>query len=163
MLLLPFDYMIINTPLNPGAAYRILIDNVEERTTPFFDFQPRLDTKPYLGVIGSEKFRIWKVISYRNSFLPIIRGTIKENNSGTILKITMMPAMSVLLFMSVWFGGLIFALVFLLLDKNDGKLNPAFIIPLLIIGMGLLFVSAGFNAEAISSKEDMKRIFGAKD
>ena len=63
----------------------------------------------FIGKVSISGFRIRSNIKYRNSFLPIIKGSVKagENGSEVIIKMRMHPFVSV--FLTIWLGGVFFA------------------------------------------------------
>jgi hypothetical protein len=51
------------------------------------DVFPASSTKEFVGEVEDRTFRIYRKISYRNSFLPILRGRIEPQASGTRIRI----------------------------------------------------------------------------
>jgi hypothetical protein len=102
MKFFPYDSFIIKTRLSPEDIQQILHDNVE----PNGWFQLRWNVqKPYGGKIDERKFSISRIIRYRNSFLPIIKGEIIPNSGGSIVRIKMRPYGFTIAFMCFWLGG----------------------------------------------------------
>jgi len=54
--------------------------------------------KPFYGTILGDRFRIKRIIDYRNSFLPVIHGKISDNK----VAISLRPSIFVLLFIIIW-------------------------------------------------------------
>ncbi len=57
---------------------------------------------PYQGVVSEESFKIHRIIHYRNSFLPVIRGRFEEQGKSTLVHVTMSLHPLVAIFLGVW-------------------------------------------------------------
>jgi hypothetical protein len=68
---------------------------------------------PYLGTLDGYKFEIRRIIHYRNSFLPIIKGEIRPDAGGSSIEITMHPHLvAIVLLIGLLAGaGLIFSII----------------------------------------------------
>ncbi len=49
-----------------------------------------------------DAFKITRIISYQNSFMPVIHGRIVSTPRGTEVRILMRPYLFVILFLAVW-------------------------------------------------------------
>lgn len=58
---------------------------------------------PYTGTISSDGFEIRRIIHYRNSFLPKIRGRFESGSQGTVIHITMGLHPLVIGFLVFWY------------------------------------------------------------
>ncbi|MFE1748574.1 WD40 repeat domain-containing protein [Coleofasciculus sp. H7-2] len=58
---------------------------------------------PYEGTLSETGFEIHRIIHYRNSFVPIIRGRFELSPSGTIIRITMKLHPFVIAFLVFWY------------------------------------------------------------
>src|SRR5688572_27230366 len=99
MILLPFENITYKTKLMKAEVRSRLNNMVEPRK--MFRFS-RGSSKPYEGTIEANGFDIKRLISYRNSFLPVIIGTIQSGISGTTIHVKMRMHISVILFSCVW-------------------------------------------------------------
>lgn len=116
--------------------------------------------KYFEGEVSDIGFKLSRIISYRNSFLPIIKGSFEESASGLKINISMSMHPFVNAFMLIWFGGVgigFFATIFSFL-KSPTDFHSAFFVPagMLLFGWGL--VSIGFWSEARKAKEKLKTI-----
>lgn len=59
----------------------------------------------YEGTVEGNSFSISRIIGYRNSFLPVIKGEVTENAKGTTIKVRMRLQLFVLLFLFLWGSG----------------------------------------------------------
>jgi hypothetical protein len=61
---------------------------------------------PFEGEVREGAFTVHRAITYRNSFLPRIRGTIAPAPEGSRIRISMSLYLPVLLFMLLWLSGM---------------------------------------------------------
>jgi len=62
--------------------------------------------RPFLGRLNGVSFKMTRIIVYRNSFLPVIRGRISQGDIGADVRLVMTLHPLVALFMLGWFTGL---------------------------------------------------------
>src|SRR5207247_8945197 len=103
MPLLPYRKLKLRSCLPAAQVAEVLANSVEPRRWL------RLGSGrcPFEGTVKGFEFDVQRIISYRNSFLPQIRGTITSEPYGSCITITMRLHIAVLIFMSVWFGGVL--------------------------------------------------------
>lgn len=149
MTFLPFETIIIDTPLTKEETISNLRSNIEREKT--FCLWNKSDTKAFEGQLTTNEFEIKRIISYRNSFLPIIKGRIETFGTGTRLTVNMRLHVAVMTFMAVWFGfvGLFFiASLSSLEDRSDTSLFP---LGMLLFGYPLTM--GGYLFESYRTKE----------
>jgi hypothetical protein len=151
--LLPFDRYTLVTGLKVAEVMRRMEENVAPKrltsnlvVTRWGQNDTHAD-KPYAGIIREQNFEISRVITYKNSFLPVIKGEVTHFLGQTEIKVTSRPHISVLVFCTFWMS-VVFLLCLVLtfgIIKNGFEINkgfdPACLIPyaMLVFG-GLLFV-----------------------
>jgi hypothetical protein len=59
---------------------------------------------PYEGEVCDTGFKISRIIDYRNSFLPTIRGRFEPTPQGTTVQISLSLHPAVTVFLVVWYG-----------------------------------------------------------
>lgn len=101
--LIPFDSLTITTSL----TFSEVLQRLDEVLTPPKLFRITLPfgpppAKPYEGTISGNTFKISRIITGRNSFLPIIKGEIYSQSFGCSIKIRMSLHKIVLAFMILW-------------------------------------------------------------
>ena len=100
---IPFESLTITTSLTFSEVLRRL-DEVVTPSKPFritLPFGPP-PVKPYEGTISGKTFRINRIITGRNSFIPIIKGDIHSQPFGCSIKIRMSLHEIVIGFMLLW-------------------------------------------------------------
>jgi hypothetical protein len=103
MKLIPYLAFAIETRDPPDVIARRLAETTD---------RPRWFRYPaskflYIGKIGDGGFWVVPIIRYRNSFMPVIRGRIEPQQSGTTVHITMSVHWIVIIGMSLWCGGVV--------------------------------------------------------
>lgn len=91
--------------------------------------------KKFRGKFSIDGFKIMRIINYRNSFLPVIKGTVNPTMSGSRISVTMRLHWLVAIFMLFWFGGVSTGLVTFLVAEVSGKTEP---LPMLLVPLGML-------------------------
>lgn len=100
MKFLPYDHFSINTPQHSLEVIKKLETYIEPPKAIRWGFSR--DHAPYEGTISTSGFKIHRIIHYRNSFLPIIRGQFESTNAGTTVHITMQLNSFVTAFLMFW-------------------------------------------------------------
>jgi hypothetical protein len=103
----------------------------------------------FAGTRGGDSFKVVRLIQYRNSFLPVIRGRVVRGDMGTEVRLMMTLQPIVAAFMLLWCAGLILG-VARSLAQSVGSLLAAG--PLLICLFGILLTAAGFFPEALKAR-----------
>jgi len=75
--------------------------DIEERRF----FNSLRSNKTYQGEITENTFKISRIISGQNSFLPVIYGSFKEEKEGTEIKMNLVPDCFVIVFFVFWCVG----------------------------------------------------------
>ncbi len=151
---LPFENMLIRTDLSVEELRRRLSEQVgEPRGLKILAGRPQ----PYLGRFEKDRFCVWRDFSYRNSFKPIIRGKLMDVGSGSYVHLVIRPRIAVLIFMLVWFGGVAWAEVSIMVEAVShgtglveliANSGPFLLIPLAFALFGYLLMMGGFKWEA---------------
>ena len=106
-----------------------------------------------------EGMRITRVIGHRNSFLPVISGTLEQADSGTTVILHMHLHPSTAAFAVLWFGALIgFLLSFLASGWPDAV---AAVVPLGMLLLGGVMFSAFFFPESFKAEQLLRRALRA--
>jgi len=169
MKLIPYERLKIKTSLRAEEALQRLSEKVEPKR--FFRMW-RPDEKPYQGEITGSTFKVTRIIRYRNSFLPIIKGEVQPEMGRSSVAITMQPHILVLIFMALWMVILAISFFFSLIDyisTIDRAGSSLQTLPETILASGgillfsyLLFWGA-FKFESVRSKKFFRELFQAED
>ena len=165
MFLIPFERLTIETPLSPEEVRQRLAEVIEPGRG-FKSFSQ--NHKAYQGELKEHQFEVTRIIHYRNSFLPVIKGEIRQDLGGSVIDIKMSPHIFVIVFMMLWFGfaGTIFLVVagvalvsFWQSSGEDISMLAGIYIPAGFLIFGYLLVMGGFKFEAVKSKAFFRELF----
>ena len=137
----------------PIEILMLLKDNVSIQ--PKWSFLISSSTNPFYGKVADNDFRIYRKISYGNSFLPIIKGKIVPDGSGTLVKVNMGLHPIIRIFMTFWLSGvaLFFAAVHISAAFSGETLDIMFtLIPPVMFILGVALMSIPFYIEAKIAK-----------
>jgi hypothetical protein len=158
--LLPYREFSIETALPPAEVRARLRDAVEPKKWTRWRSG---DHKPFEGQVRDSGFELERIITYRNSFLPCVRGTITPSTRGTRLAGTMRLHGLVVAFMIFWLAAVgCVCLVFVTHAADGGKLEPAALIPLGMLVVLVLPV-AGFIPEARKARRLLAELVEGED
>ena len=169
MKYLPFENFVLTTSLSVDEVRNRLSNNIEPRKGSFISASKTNTSKPYTGSILNNTFKIYRIINYKNSFLPVITGEITQAWGKTEITIKMKPVLFVLIFMAFWLGTVgivcIVILVAAILDFKDiihNGFSPPVLIPFGMFIFGYLLVTLGFKYESSTSKKFLKTLLDAQ-
>lgn len=159
MKYLPFERIVYRTNLSQEEIIKRLSEFVEPKKFSFI----RNPIKDYEGSVDADSFDISRAITYRNSFLPQIYGSIQKINYGTEIQVTMSLNGFVLLFTIVWclIASVSFVIV-LMKGIIDKAISVEFFIPLIMLLFIYGLTMAGFKIESKKSKEYLRKTFEAE-
>ncbi len=101
MHLLPYDTLTLQTTDSLAILLERLTAHIEVQKNFRWSFSR--NHKPYAGTLSETGFEIHRIIHYRNSFLPMIRGRFEPSPEGTIVHITMRLHPFVIAFLIFWY------------------------------------------------------------
>ncbi|GAB2813205.1 hypothetical protein [Ferruginibacter profundus] len=170
---LPVENYTLSTKLSVDEVRDLITAHVAAKRGFTLGFYNTKVTEPYEGEVKENTFTISRVINYRNSFLPIIKGSISSFIGRTQIDITMRPAVGVLIFMSVWLGAvgiacLCIIVVALMHITEIGNVftqgfSPVVLIPFGMFIFGYVLIYFGFKLESKKSKEFLQKLFAAEE
>ncbi len=104
--ILPYNTFSVKTPKSLEDVIGNLATHIEEPQV--FRWKRPRHHAPYAGTLSESGFEIRRIIHYRNSFLPKIRGRFESSADGTIVRITqsLHPVITVfsLFWLSTWYS-----------------------------------------------------------
>nr|WP_295876878.1 hypothetical protein [uncultured Chitinophaga sp.] len=164
MKFLPIERYTLLTKLSPEEIKTLLEANVEPKGYNLHIrigwFQPK-GAKPYQGAVSVNGFFISRIIGYRNSFLPEIRGEVSHEVVHTAVKINMQLTLFVRIFMVLWFGAVVVGLVLCVGAMINGsrageKFESFLLVPFPMLIFGYLMVTLSFGYEVNKSKKFLR-------
>lgn len=158
MQLLPYHKLTIRTQEPLSMVIEKLEAQIQAPETFRWGF-PRPHA-PYTGTISESGFKIYRIIHYRNSFLPVIRGQFESSSDETLVHITMRLHPFVIAFLifwlSIWYS---ISIPLFLLEFLSG--NAPLLEALLFLGLPLfilLIFAATFRYEVNRSHRELTQI-----
>ena len=158
MLWLPFARFSIHTELSHAETRNRLAAAVDPRRFVFWRNGPL----PFVGKVEMSEFRIRRIISYGNSFLPIIHGRIEAHGTGSRLQGTMRLHVLVLAFLVVWCTGVVVigGAVSVAMLADGGRRAEA-LLPVGMLVFAWILTSASFTYEARKAERVLRELVSA--
>lgn len=161
----PFEKYTLISKLSAEEVKSRLAANIEPEMKFQFSVFKRTRSKLYEGKIEENRFTIKRIIDYRNSFLPVIKGKISEMQGQVHIQINMRPSTGILIFFSFWIGivsivclSIILVAIVQIRKIFENGFSPAALIPFGMFVFGSLLVTFGFKSESRESKEFLKAL-----
>ncbi len=157
MRFLPFENFYITTSLKPDEVQERLRQEVEP--VQGFSFKNIFSASSgayFSGYVAIGAFEFKRLIYYRNSFLPVIKGTTETWLNGSRVHVKMRMEIAVIVFMCLWLGGVgIAGLAFFVNNISNHEFDAASLIPLGMFIFGYLLATGGFKFESIKAKNKL--------
>lgn len=156
---LPFADYTFESPLKKTEV----IKRLHEQTAPMQLFQNKKDKRLFNGTVNTDTFDLTRVINYRNSFNPVMKGTVNDLVYGTEVKVKMRPTTFVIGFSIFWVGFVVlFSGLTLSIPMQAG--DPVFMrfIPCIMLIFFFLMQLYGFNSEVRKSKKALEELLEIK-
>lgn len=120
------------------------------------------ENSEYRGHANTESFEICRIINYRNSFLPQIKGNIYDDYNATRVEVSMKLNTLVLIFMPIWFVGVLSFCGMVISNFSFSDFDIFYLIPFVMLILGALFMYVPFSIECRRSERDLQRILDAE-
>jgi hypothetical protein len=151
---LPYHRFEIASPLSLQAAMDAMRAHVEPVKWFRWRWPSAHNDDRFEGEIGADSFHARRILGYRNSFAPEIRGTISATGRHARVTIEMKPSALVLAFLAVWTTGIVAGSVALI------GADPSLVwLPLLMLAFAYLMTLGGFWFEATKQERVLRQIF----
>lgn len=167
---LPFEKYTLISRLSVDEVKNRLTANIEPKKKFEFSLFNKGRSKPYEGSISGNQFIISRIIDYRNSFLPVIKGQISEKPGQVHIQINMRPFTGVLIFFTFWIGivsivclAIIVVAIVQFRQILESGVTPGALIPFGMLIFGILLVTIGFKSESRDSKEFLRELLEGED
>jgi hypothetical protein len=162
MKYLPFEKIEMRSKLSAEEIHKRILESTEPIN--FFRnslFGPRSE-KYFEGNVTEKNFNVRRIINYKSSFLPRIKGTFEKDFMGSRLEIKMELVKLVKYFLIAWmtFALLINLSLFSKLQSEHALLPYAPILVLLVIYSIIL---AAFKYESIKAKKFLLELLEAEE
>lgn len=158
MQLLPFGTFIIETSLEKEQVFAALAANVE--TGEGRGVWKKSSRKEFGGFLTKNKFEIKRLITYKNSFKPVLWGTFTNGIQGTRITVKTRIDKFAMVFMSIWLGGIGIFSAIVIADAFTKSFDWYMLIPLFLFLFGYGTMMGGYLFEVAKAKNKLLRITG---
>jgi hypothetical protein len=158
----PYDRFEYRSHLPPDEVLRRLGEATAPRQwVRFFWSRP---TKPLEGKVSGSTFDCQRVITYRNSFLPRLQGTVEHHPlGGSRISGTMTLLPFVAAFLVVWIGGVsLIGIALLVAFVKEPKLGPLALLPCGMLVFLWVLATLAFSLEARKARALLERLLEAQ-
>ncbi|RMH00619.1 MAG: hypothetical protein D6706_03500 [Chloroflexi bacterium] len=166
--LIPYARLTLKTYLSPFEVETRLRDNVQSRAIgmrikAYFRLS---EHKPFEGKVANGTFNINRIIHYRNSWLPYLKGKIEQDLDTTQIIFTATPPLFSMVITVLAIFLVPFAILMAIIQESPnsltGFLGPVFIALLFVLFFYVVSI-AFFNYEIRKSLKILKEITEAID
>ena len=108
--------------------------------------------KPFCGEVNDNSFKIQRVIWYRNSFLPVITGTITAKGEGSVVEVKMSQRKFVIGFEIFWMVAVCIVLFSHMTFTRDDLL------PVVMLVFGAVLFTVPYKIEANIARKKLEEL-----
>lgn len=149
MKLIPYQRFTITT-----SASVLEVKQKLEKITSASARSSKQSNKLFSGEINEDTFKISRILFYRNSFNPVIKGELSNSASGSDIKARMSLPKIVIVFLTIWCAMDLAIMLFAIANTVvTGEFDTFFLFGLLSLVFAYGFALVGFNREAAAAKE----------
>ncbi|MCA8885446.1 MAG: hypothetical protein KDA35_02415 [Hyphomonadaceae bacterium] len=149
MNLIPYHRFEITSRLSRAAALTAITSRIEKRQLFTWRWPSSSNDERFSGDVAGDGFSITRIMGYRNSFAPVIRGEVHAAGAFSRIVITMRPYIFVL----------VFCAFFVSLSLSTIAITP--IAGVLMLAFLYAMVMVGFWVEANKQEQTLRKIFEA--
>lgn len=162
MKFLPYEHTTYKTRLKPAEVTERLMKITEPKKVIRSAYFGSKSGKQYEGEIGLNSFTITRIIGYRNSFLPRIKGRVETDVEGACIRLTMHLPVFVGVFIGFWCAAVGFACVVVLTRSIQlGVFHAYGLIPFAMLLFAYGLTMGAFLYETKRSKNDLSQLWDA--
>ena len=150
---MPYRRVEIISPLSFAEVERRIASLVGPRRSfmEYFWRRPDPSDRPFEGKADGEgRFRFYRRIYHRNSFLPRIRARIEPDPRGTVVRLVMYVHPAVVAFMLFWIGAVLMG--FFTIERSDRLIPGGMLLFAVALTLGAFYPEA-FKAERMLRAE----------
>jgi hypothetical protein len=156
----------LRTALSADMVIRTLRANCSKKSSlgPF-ESPYKSNAKYFSGDVFDDHFQLERITSYRNSFSPIVSGSIQPDGVQTLVKVEMKLSFGVMALIWFWLtavglGGIVSTVNAAMIGHAANKSNPA---PVLfaMFALGATMTWGGFWFEATAQEKKLRSLLDA--
>lgn len=163
MKYLPYKKLVYKTKLTQTELLKGLSDSIEKENFWRFGIFVSTSTKQYEGKFNENTFRIRRIISGRNSSLPMIMGVLKPDNDCVRIDVKMRLKLWVIVLLFLM-SSLFVLTIFIICVQiiQTGNIEYSILVPLAMLFFLYGLTMGRFSFESNKAKNDLLRILKAE-
>jgi hypothetical protein len=162
MAFIPYEKFDIVTDLDQIAVVERLRGQVGTKQ-PNWLKSGYVSYKNYTGWVQQDNFEIERVIVGRNSFNPLVKGTITPDGQGCIIRVVMALDPFVLAFLCLWMLAAFAAGIIIAVGEMERRnFKGACLIPFFMLLLAYLLATGCFMFESDGIKAGLEELLEAK-
>ena len=120
-------------------------------------------TKAYEGKVSITSFKVKRLLNYRNSFAPVIFGSIESQaDDSTLVHVKMRLSTFTMIFLSIWIGiAIISCIGFMASSFFNREFKLGVFVPFGMLLLVILMIIGGFKYESSKTRASLKQVFDA--
>ena len=156
----PYENFYIISDLKPEQVQEHLQKEVEPvKGFSFRNIFSGSSESYFSGYVVNGTFEFKRIINYRNSFLPQIKGSTETWINGSRVHVKMGMHIAVTVFICIWLGtALLFGVGFLVQELSKGPFEITDLFPFAMFVFGYILATAGFKYESNKAKNKLVEI-----
>lgn len=164
---IPYEKLTISSAYRAEEVLARIAQNTEMEMTFKKRFLGRIKMRSnntYEGTVSDKGFEISRVIFYRNSFLPLIIGDVRDQPFGSEIDLTLRMNWVVIIFAMIWMGFVTLAcLAVLVYILFTGEFDRILLMPFGMWLFGFVLFLGGFKLESIRSRNHLMELLNAQE
>jgi hypothetical protein len=129
--------------IEAGDAPEVIRERLQAAVAPARRFALRRPDRSFAGTIDADSFELRPVVGYRNSFVPLVRGSYRTGLAGTRIDVRMRLLRPVAAFMAAWLALAAFFVVLAAIAAAHDPLRLGF------VALALAFFSVGYGCMSV--------------
>lgn len=118
---------------------------------------------PFEGAVNAQSFQLRRILNYRNSFAPDIKGEINEDSSGSRIEVTFsIHPLALALFGFILGMGLLVSAILTTIAFSSGGFELRVFLPVLALPAAVAIFNYAFHSERKTSTRLLEDIFQAE-
>jgi hypothetical protein len=164
---IPYEKLTLICPYRSKEVLDLIADKTEMDRSLKRQFLERIKMRSdymFEGKITDKGFEITRIIFYRNSFLPVMIGEVRDQSFGSEIDLTLRMNWLVIIFGIVWMGVISMICISLLFTSLFAwNFDSLFMMPFGMWFFGAILFWGGFKFESIRSRNGLMNLLNAQE
>lgn len=164
---IPYEKLTLICPYRSTEVLDIIADNTEMDRSLKRQFLERIKMRSdymFEGKITDKGFEISRIIFYRNSFLPVMIGEVRDQSFGSEIDLTLRMNWLVIVFGILWMGIVsVICISILIFTVFSGEVESMLMMPFGMWLFGAVLFLGGFKFESVRSRKRLMDLLNAEE